>query len=1077
MKIRAFVLFAFVLSQILAPEAAWPRASASRPPLSVSAPFTISGQVTDLNGKGVAGVTVTATSLVGKILVKDQYNYPVEAAQVFRNGVLAGTTSITGSLVIPDLALNDELVARKKIFEKSTAKNNHSQDSDKNWAYRVYITSLEILAQKEPAPLKVTDPAQDQTLVVRESNTLIGYNMVASVEWDAQAAYLAELAAGFKLASSALYDSSNGQALLERVEINEDSLKMADADIRVEASNQVRPETFGGILTSSGAVWKSYMHFGRYWSGGTAERGDWTHADAYRTVIHEFGHYAFDLYDSYFYLIEMKPFRINGSCTDPLVKEENVTDAATNASVMYHQYNATEFAMRGVSRAWSDLCETTQQWYKHGVSDWETIKTQTEDLWSVPSRWKIKTPADYGEIVPGPDKIPVKDWVQVQVLNNNDSAICKTLPEYEIYHREGSEAQGADVYLGKNGRTLYQGKTNPVGFIQLLGAANGDNLYANITHLREEAQDVIVSKVSCASQQAQAADAGPVNLTLQPAAFNLEVTAAPASQADTLEIVVRASAALNGSPQVQLTQDGASAALLVPLTYDSGLSAYRGTQLLDASLPRSGSLLVTAADQSAHTVTVGAPFSLAAVEASQATTLYSTDGQVDLYLPANALSGSGSLSIQPRASVGDLPAGYQLASGPYEIRAGGGAALQGEANLALRIVENGSGMFRLENGQARLAKWDGSQWSFLVSTPGEAEASVSGVIDSLGTFAALAQPLQPLFLPLASYHARPGQVQSAPAGPEEAAETLPAGQADTPAQPAAPAYSAVTNSNGEYTITGLPGGTYKVVPGQQGAFFDPPYRMVPVTANVGGVDFRFGTCTSEVLIPAGTFQMGCDSSRTTCYHGETPLHTVELPAYSIDRCEVTNARYASCVAEGDCTPPVFDWSATHRPYYGAAAYGNYPVMNVNWEQALEFCEWDGKRLPTEAEWEKAGRGSSDTRLYPWGDQPKSCTRANLSLSNGACVGDAVAVGSYPDGASPYGVMDMAGNVREWVSDWYSDTYYSNSPAYNPQGPDWGSNKGVRGGSWDDTNPTLVYFRDYDGPTSWLMHHIGFRCAH
>ena len=1076
MKTRAFVLFAFVLSQLLAPEAAWPRASASQPHLSVSAPFTISGQVTDLNGKGVAGVTITAAPQVGKILVKDQYNFAVEGAQVFRNGTLAGTTSITGSLVIPDLATNDELVARKKIFEKSTAKNNHSQDSDKNWAYRVYITSLEIPPEKEPSPLKVTDPAQDQTLVVRENNTLIGYNIVASVEWDAQAAYLAELAAGFKQASAVLYDATNGQALFERVEINEDNLKMADADFRVEASNQVTPETFGQILESSGTIWKSYIHFGRYWSGETSENGDWSHPDAYRTMIHEFGHYAYNLYDSYFYILRPKPIRINGSCTDPLVKEDLVTQAATNATLMYFQYNATEFAMQGVNRSWSELCKTTQQWFRNSVSDWETIKTQTEDLWSMPPRWTLKTPADYGDLVPGPEKIPVKDWSQVLTLNNNDSVICKPLPEYEIYYRDGGEAGGVDVYLNTAGRTIYQGQTNPTGFIRLVGAKNGSKMITNITRFGSTDLDIIGIDVSCAVQRTP--DTGPVKLTLQPAAFNLEVTAAPASQADTIEVQVRASAALSGSPQASLTQDGASAAAPVTLAYDSGQGVYRGTILLDSALPRSGSLLVSAADQSAHTVTTGAVFSLLAVQSGQETTLYSKDGLVDVYLPAEALSGSGSLAIQPGAAVGELPAGYQAASGPYTLQAGGGAALQGEANLSLRIVENGSGVFRLAARQARLAAWNGSQWAFLESIPGEATPSVSAVIDALGTYAALAQPLQPLFLPLVSYHGSQAaalDTPSAAAGLDEPEDLAAPGP--SPQQPAAPAYSAVTNSNGEYTITGLPGGTYKVVPGQQGAFFDPPFRMVPVAANVSGVDFRFGSCTSEVLIPAGTFQMGCDSSRTTCYWGEKPLHTVELPSYYIDRCEVTNARYAACVAEGGCTPPIFDWSATHRPYYGTAAYGNFPVMNVNWAQARDFCEWDGKRLPTEAEWEKAGRGSSDTRLYPWGDQPKSCTLANLSLSNGACVGDAVEVGSYPDGASPYGVMDMAGNVREWVSDWYSDTYYTNSPAYNPQGPDNGTNRVVRGGSWDDTNPTLVYFRDYDGPTSWLMHHIGFRCAH
>jgi len=242
----------------------------------------------------------------------------------------------------------------------------------------------------------------------------------------------------------------------------------------------------------------------------------------------------------------------------------------------------------------------------------------------------------------------------------------------------------------------------------------------------------------------------------------------------------------------------------------------------------------------------------------------------------------------------------------------------------------------------------------------------------------------------------------------------------------------------------------------------------------------------EVFIPEGTFRMGGMDAKTQ--KDERPDHNVTLKAYWIDKLEVTNGMYSICVKASACEPPQYLKSQAQASYFGNPDFNDYPVVYVTWAQADNYCKWAGRRLPTEAEWERAARGD-DYRTYPWGDQPPDSSRGNFNYFSG----DTTRVGNYPAGASPYGVLDMAGNVAEWVHDYFDGNYYGQGANVNPTGPSARTqyfNRVVRGGSFQDAfvdvrlanrasvrgsnlNASDPYSADYLGDVSPK---IGFRCG-
>jgi eukaryotic-like serine/threonine-protein kinase len=298
--------------------------------------------------------------------------------------------------------------------------------------------------------------------------------------------------------------------------------------------------------------------------------------------------------------------------------------------------------------------------------------------------------------------------------------------------------------------------------------------------------------------------------------------------------------------------------------------------------------------------------------------------------------------------------------------------------------------------------------------------------------------------------------------------------------------------------------TEPTVPPTEPATATPAPTMTPVptsTPTATPTPSMGSTMTSDkdgmvlIFVPAGEFTMG-----SKFYRDERPAHQVSLGGYWIDKTEVTTAMFAKYLNDvssqvtidpGDflrfirlqdniiynLSCPIchkwtdrITWDGTK--FSVVAGYEDHPAVMVSWYGASAYCSWANRRLPTEAEWEKAARGT-DARVYPWGNARPDDTLANL----GSKANDTAKVGSYPAGASYYGLLDMAGNASEWVNDWYSETYYQNSPASNPAGPDTGKERVVKGNGWDDLYVDgRSSFRLLPSVPEQVGVGLGFRCA-
>jgi hypothetical protein len=409
---------------------------------------------------GVFGTRADVT-----VRVRDEAGVASAGAKVYHNGRYVGRTSDEGFIAAEDVMMGDQLAALHQVYEHGTAKGDHDLDGSGNWAWRVYQTNVRIADDGRPELFRVEDVSIVQDLVVRQEQPLVGFHVLACLEWDADPSYLAELRQGLEKASALLYDVGDGQFLWEVIEISDDRVHWADCDLHILASNQEWPRAYvRGISQGKG----SHIIMGRHYDCVSSGKGRWTWDGAAGAIVHEFGHYGLGLHDEY---LDARGDALASQSPDP-----DATSEDAYASIMRDPFHPSELGSRMDPHYPHDI-QSLHHAKTNGESPWETVLRRFRDPVN-PARWTLRSPVERGAIVQGPDAIPVGDWIKVHV-NDQDTGACPTFRIEAAYTESGAAARDAEVWVEHASSSLpalRQGKTDQWGAIVIYGAHPGDTV-------------------------------------------------------------------------------------------------------------------------------------------------------------------------------------------------------------------------------------------------------------------------------------------------------------------------------------------------------------------------------------------------------------------------------------------------------------------------------------------------------------------------------------------------------------------------------------------------------------------------
>lgn len=663
--------------------------------------------------------------------VRDENNNPVADAEVYVNGKKQSSlTNAQGSVGLNAfLKKGDVVTARKRVYENPSTRARHNFDSGQNWNYRAYITSITVNTDGTLDQHVVQNPLDLQQLTVRKNNALLGFNLLASVRWDASASEMDAIKSRLERASQYIYNATDGQMFFERVELMDDTRGWRDADFQIYADRNLRANAdMDGIANNPKVTgWRTYMRLARN-----------DDADVY---AHEFGHYALNLNDEY---QDNKPgvrctlkAQNDGSIYGHSEGPGNPTRPGSHAScMMWHQWRTGKLCSHHPDNPHNP---DTRQGSR---SCWTTVFNKFN---SKEDRYDIQTPTTRDAIVGRIAGIPVSDWANRVISDNKVEPNLRGPFDVTFTYRsrtgEVKPIKFAKVYHEWGGSMLL-GRTDENGVIPVVGAHTGE--FIRIAS--------VLAKISYKVQATDGGDAsftspGPLPLQSSPtgivvegeeAPFALEATLEPLADAAQARVRVKASAALKEPPTV-LFEEPEREPQVVAMTLDDSSGTYVGT-VTGLEGGASGIVDVTATDTADQTMRTFESVSLSPITADQERDFFSNDGQLSMTLPAGSLSSGTIVGIGPMMGTPPaLPEGYDYASGPYQILTSAESSLATPGVLRFQLPHqvDGPGVNGWDPSTLEIKRYDveTQTWVALESVFLPDVEIVTTSIDRLGTYA------------------------------------------------------------------------------------------------------------------------------------------------------------------------------------------------------------------------------------------------------------------------------------------------------------------------------------------------------
>lgn len=686
------------------------------------------------------GITYVPNTAV--VTVQDESSNLVAGAQVhlYRGKSLVdiATTTADGRAVLLAPQANDSVIALQPFT--NTAHNG--------WPYHLYLTSMEVPANDGPQPYVIPGPGS-YNLVVKKQNPLVLFDPVISLEWCADQDFLDELTNAIHSAASFLYDVTEGQFTFGNVAIYTCGDHWQEANLQILGSNRVRPfATTGGIVsvpydyTSSAGKASSYLHgivrFGRSWDRYSAVVAPLDKPDAFRTLVHEWLHYAFFLQDEYFQLDENTGEIHPAHCTAPEIRDSNNDfdnpQQSINASVLYWPYNASELEMAGTAN-FSAACQNTQQWLVHGESAWQTILGIYADK-QAPPRWEFKTPASNGQANPGPE-LPLPDLTQITIYPSQQDATGKRV-NISVKTRSGSfqYTDQVQVFLLKpqaDGKTVIidQGSVDGSGGTELFDVAVNDT--------------VLAASWDGKWIGTQRYQGKSFTLYMDTAPWQPVISAQPLidsnGQQTGLNLTVMQVGQPSGPLQAILLPIGSRTSSVISLS-PNGQGGYSGHFTFPVDQPVAEAHLwirttpTTGLQQQAITTYAlnGDPTSHGRSYAPG-----SNDGYFSVQLPTGAVPAGTPLTVIPTRGLPQSNQQLKFVTPAYHLGAPPSLTTFAK-NANLSIFYNRSAIRGVAFDDIHIYRWDGAAWALQGGSTRDFDAFIATTINQPGIYAAAAEP-------------------------------------------------------------------------------------------------------------------------------------------------------------------------------------------------------------------------------------------------------------------------------------------------------------------------------------------------